>query len=112
MLSVMWNVDSKDWADPIPRSIANRVIRETEGQRQGIILFHDIQARTVAALPSVIETLQGRGYRFLTWKGSSFVDENPPAAPPRLTGNTEKKDAPPPYRESWAVVVGIDDYKH
>ena len=110
MLSVMWNVDSKDWADPIPRSIANRVIRETEGQRQGIILFHDIQARTVDALPSVIETLQGRGYRFLTWKGSSFVDENPPPAPAQLTEKTAS--APSPYRESWAVVVGIDQYKH
>ena len=79
MLSVMWNVDSKDWADPIPRSIANRVIRETEGQRQGIILFHDIQARTVEALPSVIETLQGRGYRFLTWKGAELRRREPAA---------------------------------
>ena len=67
----MWNIDSRDWADPVPQSIANRVIQLADGERRGIVLFHDIQARTVDALPLVIETLQQRGYRFVGWRKRS-----------------------------------------
>ncbi|PYR28262.1 MAG: polysaccharide deacetylase, partial [Acidobacteria bacterium] len=42
MKSVMWNVDSKDWADPVAKSIANRVIGEARRSGHGIILLHDI----------------------------------------------------------------------
>src|SRR5262245_29058717 len=81
MKSILWNVDSKDWADPVPKSIANRAIATVEGEGRGILLFHDIQGRTVEALPMVLETLQARGYRFLTWNGSTFADDGPaPAA--------------------------------
>jgi peptidoglycan/xylan/chitin deacetylase (PgdA/CDA1 family)/tetratricopeptide (TPR) repeat protein len=104
MRSVLWNIDSKDWADPIPRSIANRAIGGADGEKRGILLFHDIQARTVEALPAVLETLQSRGYRFLSWNGKDFVDADPP--PP-----TAASTRPPLYRESWAVLVGIDEYK-
>jgi peptidoglycan/xylan/chitin deacetylase (PgdA/CDA1 family)/uncharacterized caspase-like protein len=105
MKSILWNIDSKDWADPVPKSIANRAIATVEGEGRGILLFHDIQGRTVEALPMVLETLQARGYRFLTWNGSAFIDEAPPA--PAVA------EAPRPslYRESWAVVVGVDEYK-
>ena len=108
MKSVLWNVDSKDWADPIPLSIANRVVRAVDGERRGILLFHDIQQQTVEALPAILETLQARGYRFLSWNGSDFIDEAP----------AQRADAAPAerpaalYRESHAVVIGIDDYKH
>ncbi|MDP0971336.1 polysaccharide deacetylase family protein, partial [Klebsiella pneumoniae] len=45
--SMMWNVDSLDWSDPIPKSIAARVLAELDKQQRGIVLFHDIHARTV-----------------------------------------------------------------
>jgi peptidoglycan/xylan/chitin deacetylase (PgdA/CDA1 family)/uncharacterized caspase-like protein len=109
MKSVLWNVDSRDWADPVPRSIADRVVREAEEQGRGIILFHDIHARTVEALPLVIETLQSRGYRFVGWDGAPLARAGAPGAaaspPVRAPGG-------PMYRESWAVVVGIDAYRH
>jgi peptidoglycan/xylan/chitin deacetylase (PgdA/CDA1 family)/tetratricopeptide (TPR) repeat protein len=108
LTSVLWNIDSRDWADPIPKSIANRVIQEVEGEKRGVVLFHDIHQRTVEALPLVIETLQARGYRFLSWNGSAFVDTAPPAlSPPALP-----QARTPLYRESWAVVVGIDNYRN
>ena len=119
MKSVMWNIDSRDWADPVPASIANRVIQTAEGEGRGIILFHDIQARTVEALPMVIETLLARGYRFLAWNGAEFVGSG--AAAPVVaarSGASPAANAPvapasgPLYRESHAVVIGIDDYKH
>ena len=109
--SVMWNIDSQDWADPVPSSIADRVVRTVEAEKRGIILFHDIQQRTVEALPLVLEALQARGYRFLAWNGTDFVDDGTRSA--GTTAPAEETVAPsaPFYRESWAVVVGIDQYQ-
>ncbi|UUZ55423.1 hypothetical protein LP419_06795 [Massilia sp. H-1] len=42
---MMWNIDSLDWADPVPSSIADRVLRSVDKEGRGIILFHDIHAR-------------------------------------------------------------------
>ena len=70
--SVLWNIDSRDWADPIPQSIAQRVLVEAEREGRGIILFHDIHGRTVQALPRVIEGLLKRGFRFAYWDGGAL----------------------------------------
>jgi peptidoglycan/xylan/chitin deacetylase (PgdA/CDA1 family)/uncharacterized caspase-like protein len=106
MKSVMWNIDSDDWADPVSKSIANRVIRDARRLNHGIILLHDIHERTIDAVPLIIETLQNEGYRFLSWNGQTFVDDGP-----RITETNEKPEAMPVlYRESWAVIIGIDEY--
>ena len=69
--SVLWNIDSRDWADPIPQSIAQRVIDEADREGRGIILFHDIHGRSVQALPIAIEGLRKRGFRFAHWDKDS-----------------------------------------
>ena len=71
--SVIWNVDSEDWADPVPESIAHRVVREAEKAGRGIVLMHDIHARTVEALPLVIRELRKRGFQFAWWDGQKLV---------------------------------------
>ncbi len=103
MRSMMWSVDSLDWSDPIPKSIAARVLAELEKRQRGIVLFHDIHARTVQALPLVLDQLVAEGWRFARWQGGQF------ALAERMA------DAPPPvpeglYRESHALVIGIDQY--
>jgi peptidoglycan/xylan/chitin deacetylase (PgdA/CDA1 family)/uncharacterized caspase-like protein len=108
MKSVLWNIDSKDWADPIPLSIANRVVQSVDGEKRGILLFHDIQQQTVEALPAILETLQARGYKFLSWNGTAFADD--PSSPPAPV--QAPPDKPDLYRESFAVVIGIDAYRH
>jgi peptidoglycan/xylan/chitin deacetylase (PgdA/CDA1 family)/uncharacterized caspase-like protein len=107
MRSILWNIDSKDWADPVAKSIANRVIAGACRSNHGIILLHDIHERTIDALPLIIETLTADGYRFLAWNGKGFVEE-PASASAAATTATD----PPPalYRESWAVIAGIDNY--
>ncbi|HOI15845.1 MAG TPA: polysaccharide deacetylase family protein, partial [Geobacteraceae bacterium] len=40
--SVYWNIDSLDWADPVPNSIADRVLRSVDAEQRGVLLFHDI----------------------------------------------------------------------
>jgi peptidoglycan/xylan/chitin deacetylase (PgdA/CDA1 family)/uncharacterized caspase-like protein len=107
MKSVMWNVDSKDWADPIAKSIANRVIGDARKLNHGIILLHDIHERTIDALPPIIETLKNDGYQFLAWDGHMFTDDS---AQPAQAGPADVPPQPALYRESWAVVIGIDNY--
>ena len=107
--TVMWNVDSEDWADPIPRSVANRVIGQAERQKRGVILFHDIHASAVEALPTVLETLKREGYRFDQWDGRELVPADLPAEPPAVA---DAAAAPRSklYERSHAVVVGINEY--
>ncbi|SFO52486.1 Peptidoglycan/xylan/chitin deacetylase, PgdA/CDA1 family [Variovorax sp. OK605] len=106
--SMLWTVDSMDWADPVPKSIADRVLAEVDKAKRGVILFHDIQGRTVQALPTVLDQLVADGYRFATWRDGKFVV------------NAAKRPAPDDgvaatagdtlYRESHALVIGIDKY--
>ena len=122
MKTILWNVDSMDWGDPVPQSIASRVIAQVERQKRGIILFHDIHERTTQALPVVLDELTKRGYTFIGWDGQDFVARRggpsgaagtsaaaaPGVAPAPLADAT---GAPRLYRDSWAVIVGINAYK-
>ncbi|MCP3995175.1 MAG: polysaccharide deacetylase family protein, partial [bacterium] len=76
-LIMLWNIDSRDWADPVPHSIAARVITDVRKLNRGVILFHDIQGRTVEALPLVLETLQAEGFRFVLWDGEKILERAP-----------------------------------
>ncbi len=107
--SMMWSVDSMDWADPVPKSIADRVLTETDKAQRGIVLFHDIQARTVQALPLVLDQLVADGYRFATWRDGKFVVNAPKRAAPDA-GIASAGDTL--YRDSHALIVGIDRYTH
>jgi peptidoglycan/xylan/chitin deacetylase (PgdA/CDA1 family)/uncharacterized caspase-like protein len=121
--SVLWNVDSMDWADPIPNSIADRVMREIDKNGRGIVLFHDIHERTVKALPLVMSRLVAEGYQFAGWDGKVFAVMKPgetrgfvdvaqdaagaaPAASAAAVSDTTTEG------DSWAVVIGVDDYAH
>ncbi len=105
--SVMWNIDSLDWADPVPASIADRVLKAVDKEGRGIILFHDIHERTVKALPTILDRLVAEGYQFAGWDGKGFtvVKGSAPGAPPAATAATAAG-----YSDSWAIVIGIDDY--
>ena len=106
--SVMWNVDSLDWADPVPSSIADRVLRAVDKEGRGIILFHDIHERTVKALPAILDRLVAEGYQFAGWDGTSFKAAGAQAggAPAPVA-----KAAAAGYANSWAILVGIDNYQ-
>ena len=121
MKSVMWSVDSLDWADPIPESIAMRVLHELDQKHKGIILFHDIHKQSVLALSPVVEELLRQDYTFLSPEKGKFVKEELPAAPGRATDTAAPATASTPgapeakrkfYHESWAVIIGINDYEH
>lgn len=62
--SVLWNIDSLDWADPVPSSVADRVLKLVAREKRGIILFHDIHDRALKVLPGLLDGLRAQGYRF------------------------------------------------
>lgn len=103
--TVMWNIDSLDWADPVPDSIVQRVLGIVNDEKRGIALFHDIHERTVKALPKILERLSAEGYRFAGWDGKRFVAAEPSDA--ELAHFSVSAD----YGDSWAVVIGIDEYE-
>jgi peptidoglycan/xylan/chitin deacetylase (PgdA/CDA1 family) len=77
--SVLWNIDSLDWADPVPSSVADRVWKAIAHERRGIILFHDIHDRAGKVLPMLIPRLRAAGYRFggLDAQGNLWLPPEP-----------------------------------
>jgi peptidoglycan/xylan/chitin deacetylase (PgdA/CDA1 family) len=67
MRTVTWDVDPQDWSTPGTGAIYADVVGHA--QPGSIILMHDgggPRGETLAALPRIIDTLRGRGYRFAT----------------------------------------------
>ena len=65
--TVLWSVDPQDWALPGTAAIEERVL--SAARPGSVILMHDgggDRSETVAALPTIIDTLKARGYRFDT----------------------------------------------
>jgi peptidoglycan/xylan/chitin deacetylase (PgdA/CDA1 family) len=67
MRTVTWDVDPSDWSNPGSGAVYSRVVGAV---RPGsIVVMHDgggDRGGTLAALPSIIDTLRSRGYRFAT----------------------------------------------
>ncbi len=67
MRTITWDVDPTDWATPGSAAVYSRIVGAA---RPGsIILMHDgggNRGGTLAALPSIIDTLRSRGYAFET----------------------------------------------
>jgi peptidoglycan/xylan/chitin deacetylase (PgdA/CDA1 family) len=64
---MVWGADAPadDWTKISSSEIAKRAIRRLEGKGKGILLLHDIHARTVAALPMLLRELKERGFRIV-----------------------------------------------
>ncbi len=62
--SILWSVDPLDWKIRNSAHVSGALIRGASNG--GILLAHDIHPTTVAAMPSVVDTLLGRGYQFVT----------------------------------------------
>jgi peptidoglycan/xylan/chitin deacetylase (PgdA/CDA1 family) len=62
-----WSADfvADDWRHVSSQRVYDLAISRIEAKGKGILLLHDIQPRTVAALPRILETLKARGYRIV-----------------------------------------------
>ncbi|WP_246801134.1 polysaccharide deacetylase family protein [Bradyrhizobium genosp. L] len=63
----VWSADfpADDWRHISPQRVYDLAIQRIEAKHKGILLLHDIQPRTVAALPHILNTLKARGYRIV-----------------------------------------------
>ena len=79
LTTIQWNVDSLDWKGISGMEITSRVVsRVKEGS---IVLFHNNRDHILDALPSVLELLSARGYKFcsigdLIYKDNYEIDNN------------------------------------
>ena len=62
-----WSADfpADDWRHVSSARVYDLAIKRLEDKGRGILLLHDIQARTVAALPRILQELKVRGYRIV-----------------------------------------------
>jgi peptidoglycan-N-acetylglucosamine deacetylase len=62
-----WSADfpADDWRHVSSQTVHNLAISRIEAKGKGILLLHDIQARTVAALPSILRDLKAGGFRIV-----------------------------------------------
>jgi peptidoglycan/xylan/chitin deacetylase (PgdA/CDA1 family) len=60
-----WSADflADDWRTISASRVYELAMKRLEAKGKGILLLHDIQARTVAALPRILREMKVRGYR-------------------------------------------------
>ena len=64
---MLWSIDadSEDWTFITPEKVVQQTIERLEKAGKGILLMHDIQARTAQALPLLLAELKQRGFRIV-----------------------------------------------
>lgn len=62
-----WSADfpADDWRHISSKQVINYALTRLEAKGKGVLLLHDIQARTQAALPVILRELKARGYRIV-----------------------------------------------
>ena len=62
-----WSADfpADDWTKISPTQVYTRALQRIEAYGKGILLLHDIQPRTVEALPTLLHEMKRRGYRIV-----------------------------------------------
>lgn len=60
------DIDSNDWFRETPQQVLSRTLARLDARGQGVILFHDIHARTAEMLPAFLASLEERGFRVVT----------------------------------------------
>jgi peptidoglycan/xylan/chitin deacetylase (PgdA/CDA1 family) len=63
----VWSADfpADDWRHVSAERVYDLAIKRLEAKGKGILLLHDIQPRTVVALPRILRELKARGYRIV-----------------------------------------------
>jgi peptidoglycan-N-acetylglucosamine deacetylase len=68
LVTINWDVDPRDWADPGVSAIVSSVIEHAHAG--SIVVMHDgpsgARGETIAALPAILSHFRHRGYRFVT----------------------------------------------
>src|SRR6266568_4524467 len=92
---ILWDVDPYDWKRPGPAVVRNRILKET--QPGSIVLSHDIHPGTIEAMPSTLDALEAKGFRFVTVSELIHMAVPEPTSPsPRTHGSIPATITPSP----------------
>lgn len=106
---MLWSADfpADDWHRISSERVAEIALSRLEAKGRGIMLLHDIQPRTVAALPVILRELKARNYRIVHVVPATAARPKTPTQPwqwrlrpaaPAVVART-----PPPLRFSFDV---------
>ena len=92
---ILWDVDPYDWKRPGPAVVRNRILKET---RPGsIVLSHDIHPGTIEAMPSTLDALEAKGFKFVTVSeliGMATPETPRPSAKPKASPSASAPPSP------------------
>src|SRR5882724_3618520 len=92
---ILWDVDPLDWKRPGPPVVRNRILKET--QPGSIVLSHDIHPGTIEAMPSTLDALEAKGFKFVTVSELIRMATPKPSHPsPQPGGNAPTQAVPSP----------------
>src|SRR5438477_5168569 len=92
---ILWDVDPYDWKRPGPAVVRNRILKET--QPGSIVLSHDIHPGTIEAMPSTLDALEAKGFKFVTVSELIRMARPQPSHPsPQAGGNPPASATPSP----------------
>jgi peptidoglycan/xylan/chitin deacetylase (PgdA/CDA1 family) len=100
---MIWSADfpADDWKHIKPSEVYRRAITRIEAKHKGILLLHDIQPATVAALPMLLKELKHRGYHIVHVEPAKADKPKTPTDPSQWLMSGNKANWP-------AEVVSID----
>jgi peptidoglycan/xylan/chitin deacetylase (PgdA/CDA1 family) len=78
-----WSTDflADDWHRISSAKVYDLAMKRLETMGKGILLLHDIQARTVGALPKILHDMKARGYRIVHVVPATLQDPATPTDP-------------------------------
>ncbi|MEM9734785.1 MAG: polysaccharide deacetylase family protein [Pseudomonadota bacterium] len=108
------NIDALDWKRVSPDRVHNRIMKRLRSEGRGIILMHDIQARTAKMLPRLLRSLKREGYKVVHMvpKGTPAPNIEAPAETMVVArANTDDllpvvaKDNAPPVDDNQRIIA-------
>ena len=93
--TILWDVDPLDWKYRDAGRVENEILGHTKSG--SIILSHDIHKSTVDAMPTTLDALTAKGFKFVTVSELLALDRPSapkPSATPKPVAKTASKPAP------------------
>ncbi|MBI3700346.1 MAG: polysaccharide deacetylase family protein [Afipia sp.] len=93
---MVWSADflADDWRHISSTQVVRLALSRLEAKGKGIFLLHDIQERTVVALPVILRELKARGYRIVHVVPATATEPKTATDPQQWFFNTPPEQTP------------------
>jgi peptidoglycan/xylan/chitin deacetylase (PgdA/CDA1 family) len=92
--TILWDVDPLDWKVRNAAHVESEILKHTVPG--SIILSHDIHKTTVDAMPSTLDALHAKGFKFVTVSELIAMDRPVPPKPKATPASTKAGATPAP----------------